>query len=147
MEWLGWNREVERNRDVLERILALLLAFAGLADRASSLPAPVRLQVLGFLGLGEAEARNFVVGMAHEFGAPTEAAAVASAPADHADRLAASFRALAWVVGALLAQARRLARLLPREAGRQAGVPMPPRKPAGPKVFHRVASPFAPDTS
>ena len=35
-DWIG---EVERNRDALACILALLVALAGLADRASRLPA------------------------------------------------------------------------------------------------------------
>ena len=32
---LEWNRSVERDRNVLERILALLLALAALVDRAA----------------------------------------------------------------------------------------------------------------
>jgi len=44
---------------VLERILALLISYAGLADRASGLPAPVRLRLLTILGLSEGVARSF----------------------------------------------------------------------------------------
>lgn len=50
MGWVDRNREVERNRDVLERILALLISFAGLADR---------LRLLTIIGYGEAEAHSF----------------------------------------------------------------------------------------
>lgn len=144
MDWLEWNRELERDRDVLERILALLLSLAGLADRASGLPASHRL--FGFLGHAEAEARGFVIGMAHECGAPAEAAA--SYPASQAERLAASFRALALLLGAMLWQARRLARLLPREkASRPGGSPS--RRPAEPMVSLKVAllPSTPPDTS
>jgi hypothetical protein len=100
---LEWNRAVERDRDVLERILALLLALAALADRAAGLPAAKRLHVLAILGRGEAEARMLIIEMA--LGAPAEAAAPPAAAGD-AGRLAASFRVLALALGALLAQAR-----------------------------------------
>ncbi len=104
MEW--WDREMERNGQVLERIVALLIRFACLADRASLLPAPARLRLLAILGAGEAEAFDFVAGIAPD--GPDDAAPswVTEEPA----RLAASFRALAWVVMTLLAEARRLAR-------------------------------------
>lgn len=141
------NRDIERDRLVLERILALLLALAGLADRASGLPAPDRL--LAILGLGEAVACEFVIGMAHGATAGAAGIAVTASPASgHPDRLAASFRVLALVVGALLAEARRLAGVLPHEAGRRAALPMPPRGSARPGVSRRVArAPFAYDTS
>jgi hypothetical protein len=133
---MDWVREAERNWDVLERILALLLAFAALADRACGLPAPARHHLLAILGRSEAEARCFVMGTA--FGAPAEAADAPSLAAGHAGRLAASFRALALVLGAILARPRRPQRSLLREAGAQAGSSMPPR---GPEPFP------APDTS
>ena len=107
MGWTDWIREVERNRDVLERILALLLALADLADRASGLPASRRLQVLCILGAGDT-----------------------AFPADHAARLAAGFRALALLLGAMLARAGRLARWLRREPSPLAGRNIWPRKPA-----------------
>lgn len=103
----GWNRELEREGRMLESIVALLISFACLADRASSLPVAARLKLLGFLTLGEAEVRNFVLGlMPCASGEATEP----SFDADRAQRLAASFRALAWVLMTLLAEARRLAR-------------------------------------
>ena len=58
---LEWNRRVERERDVLERMLALLLALAALVDRAAGLPAARRLHLLAILGYGEAEARDFII--------------------------------------------------------------------------------------
>ena len=127
MGWTDWIREVERNRDVLERILALLLALAGLADRASGLPASRRLQVLGILGRGEAEARAFITGTVV---GPSGEAGGTAFPADHAARLAAGFRALALLLGAMLARAGRLARWLRREPSPLAGRNIWPRKPA-----------------
>ncbi len=52
------NRQIERERAVLERIVALLLALAGMADRACDLPAPARLRLLAILGFGEEAARG-----------------------------------------------------------------------------------------
>jgi hypothetical protein len=104
----GWNREMEREGRMLESIVALLVSFACLADRAAALPAAARLRLLAILALGEAEARWFVTGLVP--GAPGEAAEP-SFDADRPQRLAASFRALAWVLMVLLAEARRLARV------------------------------------
>jgi hypothetical protein len=103
----GWNREMEREGRMLESIVALLVSFACLADRAACLPAAARLKLLAILALGEEEARWFVTGLVP--GAPGEAAEP-DFDADRPQRLAASFRALAWVLMALLAEARRLAR-------------------------------------
>jgi hypothetical protein len=106
-------REVNRQREVLSRILALLLLMASLADRAAGLPFRRRSAVLQILGRGEAEARALVLAMAA--GAPAcdddaapEAAAgdVARAVADgDAARMAAGFRVLALALGVLLARA------------------------------------------
>ena len=63
---LEWNRSVERDRNVLERILALLLSLAALTDRAAGLPAARRLQLLAVLGHGEAMARDFILAMVSE---------------------------------------------------------------------------------
>ena len=57
------NRQIERERAVLEHIVALLLALAGIADRACGLPAPARLRLLAILGFGEDVARAFVIAM------------------------------------------------------------------------------------
>ncbi|MCV0397622.1 MAG: hypothetical protein K5872_17430 [Rhizobiaceae bacterium] len=112
MERMGWNvEEVERNRVVLERIVAFLVALAALADRVAGLPLPIRLPVLAILGRGEAVARALVTGLAHEIGVPYPAAALPAA--DEAGRLAARFRVLALMLGAILAWVLCLARSLP----------------------------------
>ena len=130
----GWDRNADWSRDVLERIVALLFAFANLADFAAGAPFLRRRQVLGILSHGEAEARAFVIGMV-----------LGPAPGDtpervgDAVRLAASFRALALALCVLLARTGQSA--LPGAAGPRAGR----RKPAG-RVGRRAA-PLAPDTS
>ena len=63
---LEWNRRVERDRNVLERILALLLALAILTDRAAGLPAARRMHLLATLGHGEAMARDFILAIVSE---------------------------------------------------------------------------------
>ena len=122
MGQLGWMREVNRHRYVLERILALLLLMASLADHAAGLPLRRRRAVLEILGRGEAEARALVLGMAT--GAPacgddaapfkdadsSAALMVSLSNHDDAARLAAGLRVLALALGVLLAQARRVMR-------------------------------------
>jgi len=105
--------EADWSGDVLERIVALLFALAGLADRAAGLPCRHRRHVLGILGHGEAEARAFLIGVST--GAPV--AADASEEAGDAAGLAARLRALALLLCAMLA--RRFAS--PGAAGPQAG--------------------------
>jgi hypothetical protein len=97
-----WDRNAKWNRDVLERVVALLVALSGLADLAAGLPFLRRRRVLGILSHGEAEARAFAMGVAPD---------PADAPGGTADaaRLAASFRALALALCALLAHAARVA--------------------------------------
>ena len=56
---MDWRRE----GDILEQILALLVSFAGLADRAAGLPLCLQLPALVFLTQGEAVARSFVIGL------------------------------------------------------------------------------------
>ncbi len=139
-----WMKEVNRQRYVLEHILALLLLMASLADHAAGLPLRRRRAVLEILGRGEAEARAFVLGMAT--GSPACGGDVAPEPAplDDAAHLAAGLRVLALALGALLARARRVA--LPGEAEPRAG--LSPRKPAGSARPWREAPALpAPDTS
>lgn len=138
------NRQMRQNRDVLERILMLLLSLAGLADRASVLPARDRLHVLGILACGEAEARSLIIAMAHGSAAPAHVDAAELASPD-AGRLAASLRGLALLLSAMLVEARRLAPSLHPAAcplGQPGQEPMP--SPAAPATSS--ASP-APDTS
>lgn len=131
-------------RKMLERILALLLALAGLADRAASLPAFVGLPALAILDRGEAVARSFVVGLARETGAPAPAAAACLASGD-AMSTAAKLRALARLLGAILTASLYLAWVRSRTAGRCAGSAMPPLGAAA-YNSRRAAQP-APDTS
>ena len=143
MNGLDWNREINRDRDVLERILALLFLLAGLADRAACLPGHRRRQVLGILACGEVEARAFVIGLA---GAPVTDDVEMQDPkaASDAERLAVSFRVLALVLGAMLAQSRRSA----PAAGRHAVSPIVLRRPWAPALSRLPLRALpAPDTS
>lgn len=136
------NRQIERERAVLERIVALLLALAGMAEYACALPAPARIRLLAILGFGEEAARDLVVALTP--GATADDPA--SPPAGHADGLAARFRVLALVLATLLATARQLAGVLAH--GRRHGLPVPPRGPARPIAnMGSEEAPFAPDTS
>lgn len=134
-----WDGEAGRERDVLESILALLLALAGLADRAAFLPAPERPRLLALLGHAEFEARCFIMDMA--FDAPEREEVAPSVAAGDAQRLAAGLRALALALAAILASPRR--RAPDRAGGHRAGPPTPPMS-AMPEVSQEVR---APDTS
>ena len=57
---MDWNSAMEDNRRMLKRIVALLFALAGLAERLAGLPRPVRACVLRILRSAEAVARDFV---------------------------------------------------------------------------------------
>ena len=141
MNWLDGSWEIGRRRDVLERVLALLLLMAGLADHAAGLSARRRLQVLAILACGESGARGFFTGPA---GAPVERdlALRDVASVRDAERLAAGFRVLALVLGAMLAQVRR-----PASAGsRQTVLLIAHCRPAGSTRLPLRALP-APDTS
>ncbi len=134
----GWDRNANWNRDVLERIVALLFSLACLAELAACLPFLRRQQLIGILSHGEAEAWAFVMGL------PPEMAVPADAPPDDAARLAASFRALALMLCAMLARVALLA--LPDAVGSQAD--RPSHGISGPAVrWQRAPAPSAPDTS
>ena len=100
------KRAMEEERRVLERIVALLFAFAGLAERLRGSPRSVRSFVLLVLRCAEAIARDFVLETAAEHGAPPPVGLVmplrqdGDSPADAA-RLARSFRALAVLLDRL----------------------------------------------
>ncbi len=109
---MEWGAEMEVR--VLQRIVALLLALATLADRAAGMPLAVRVVILAILRQGEAVAWAFAIGDApmparsrpeepgpQPIGLPLPLEG--NDPAEAA-RLAASLRALAlifagWVVG------------------------------------------------
>lgn len=138
MALADWQGDAER--EVLERILALLIALAGLADRAALLPAPAQLPVLAILGRGESAARSFV--RESVFGAPARAEGAATPAAGDAGRLAAGYRALALALAAMLATGRRPAKATDGEAGAlDVFLPVPPREGAAPGAHP------APDTS
>jgi hypothetical protein len=116
---------------VLGRIVALLFSLADLADIAAGLPAPRRRYLLGILGVAEAEAHGFLIGI----GTPVSAGGQDTA--DDALHLAARLRALAMLLMALLMQEATLPNATHPFVGRQT--------PAGPVA--RPASSAAPDTS
>ncbi|MEX0408386.1 hypothetical protein ABGN05_22250 [Aquibium sp. LZ166] len=123
---------------MLEQIFALIVSFAGLADRAATLPLCLQLPGLAFLVQAEAVARCFVVGLPS--GAP--AALAISQSSDRATRLAADFRALALILRTMLARARRRA----RHSIREDRPSMRSLGSAGTKT-RKVTAPAAPDTS
>ncbi len=136
----GWDRRANWNRDELERIVALLFALACLAELAACLPFLRRQQLLGILSHGEAEAWAFVMGLPPDVQAP----AYASGEAADAARLAASFRALALMLCAMLARTALFA--LPSATCLQAS--RPSHGIFAPAVrWPGTPAPFAPDTS
>lgn len=99
------ERNTDRERRTLQRIVALLVALAGLADRAAAAPFPIRFIVLAALRRAEGVAWTFALDAlsgpaAHGAGrlppwiGPT---GQINSPAD-AVRLALSFRILALIV-------------------------------------------------
>ena len=111
---MEWKAEADGRR--LRRIVALLLALAGLADRAGGMPFPVRFIVLAILRRAEAIAWAFAV-EAMSAATPRcadclpQCVSLAGAPVpDHfspaeAVRLALGFRTLALIVAELAAHA------------------------------------------
>ena len=103
---MDWNLAMEEERRVLERIVALLFAFAELAERLCGSSRPVRCFVLLILRYAEAIAGDFVLETAAECGAPPPVGLVmprrqgGDSPADAA-RLARSFLALAALLDRL----------------------------------------------
>jgi len=90
----------EENIKTLRRIVALLLALAGLAERAAGRSAAVRLAVLWLLWPAEAIASEHVAKLTGAT-CPT----IWQEGPDEATRLAAVFRALATALAALVAAA------------------------------------------
>jgi hypothetical protein len=136
----GWDGNANWSRDVLERIVALLFALAGLADLAAGASFHRRRQVLQILSFGEAEARAYVIGVAAGESVPADALETIH----DAARLAASFRALALMLCVLLAQATLSA--VPGAIDSQSG--RPSQKTSGSAVRWPGAPALpAPDTS
>jgi hypothetical protein len=108
---MEWRRAMEEERAALGRIVALLCALAGLAERAAGRSAIVRSLVLWVLRRAEAVARDFVTG---EFDELVASMPPAGAGPQDALRLAIRFRTLAR---RLDRQARRLVAMAGRVAG------------------------------
>lgn len=159
---MEWSAAIEKNREMLRRIAALLLAMADLAERAGARPRPVLCLVLWILRPAEAVAREFVIGAAHDLGAPARLSSLEmpmragpdGARAAEALRLAADFRMLAAALDDLAALPLGRWRTL-RHCGRllsplKAFAPETPRVP--PKSLRRedypiLARPAYADTS
>lgn len=134
----------QKRREMMERIFALLVSFAVLAERAAGLPALLRWPVLAILRYGESVARDYVMELAWEAGAPAHA--VAALSAGEAATLADKFRASARLLGLILAWIRHPARVFAAvPAGPCVAAPTPPRRSAGAR-WSPAALP-APDTS
>lgn len=110
------NSEMQSNREALMRIVALLIALAALAERASSLAAPVRCLVLWILGPAEATACEFVEEAALQPAPALFDIAALDGGSTDAIRLALRFRALAAALTEQLAQTSGIA-MRPSNAG------------------------------
>ena len=111
---MEWKAETDGRR--LRRIVALLLALAGLADRAGGMPFPVRFIVLAILRHAEAIAWTFAIEAMSGAAARCagrrlpQCVSLAGAPVPdpfspaEAVRLALGFRTLALIVAELAAQ-------------------------------------------
>jgi hypothetical protein len=119
---MDWKQAVEEERAALGRIVAMLCALAGLAERAAGQSAIIRSLVLWFLRRAETVARDFVTG---DFDEPSALMPPAGAGARDALRLAIRFRTLAR---RLDRQARRLAAVA-RRVRDNAAAPQTPRMP------------------
>lgn len=98
------QRTSREDRQARQRIVALLFAFAALADCAGTKPRPVRIVVLWLLRAVESIAWDFVVAVAHESGVDPDLAMPPCAHeiGDDAGRLARSFAALAEFLADLM---------------------------------------------
>ena len=100
---MEWERAWREERAALMRLVALLHAFAGLAERAAGRSAFVRGIVLWILRRAEPVARDFVTGdenLLPDQGLwPMAPAAAGNRPED-ALHLAEIFRTLAWLLEA-----------------------------------------------
>lgn len=92
---MDWNEATDLNIKTLRRIVTLLLALAGLAERASGRSRAVRWSVLWLLRPGEAIARDYVATLTGDASLASTSIAVAGESAADATHLAACFRALA----------------------------------------------------
>jgi hypothetical protein len=123
---MDWQRAIEEERAALMRLVALLGALAGLAERAASRSPAMRGFVLWILSHAEAIARDFV---AASVDAEVESMPVVQAGARSADamRLAASLRRLARQLERQIErQAKLMLGMLAACGKRGAGIEPPP---------------------
>ena len=99
---MDWNSK--NDRQALDRIVALLLAFASLAELAGAKSRAIRSAVLWLLRAVETIATDFVIETMEEIGghAGLPASPHSLDAADDAMRLARSFRALAGLLSGLI---------------------------------------------
>ncbi len=102
---MGWKAKTETETElaVLERIVAMLFALAGLADRASRASPPLRFFVLWLLRRAETAVREFVAGPAED----VRLAVRKGGNASDALELALSLQALARDIEDFIAQCPR----------------------------------------
>lgn len=112
---MGCGTRNEIDLDMLDRIVALLLALAGLAERAAGASPAARCLALWPLSLADAVARAYVAGL--PFGSAARACRPGAAGCDPADalNLALSLRMLAFTLQGIAARLRR--RPLPDQPG------------------------------
>jgi hypothetical protein len=109
------NAEIETERDVLKRIVALLFAFAGLAERASGRSYPVRCLVLWVLRRAEVVARGWITeGGAEDMQSAALIAVLHRNSQAEAMQLAQSFHVLARMLRRELRLEEQFARRLLR---------------------------------
>ncbi|MGE0281670.1 MAG: hypothetical protein AB7P20_13800 [Rhizobiaceae bacterium] len=132
--------EIETERDVLKRIVALLFSFACLAERASGRSYPVRCLVLWFLRRAEVVARGWIAdGSPDAMQSITPTAVLHRNGPAEAMFLAASFRALAHMLRRELHFEERLARRLMRGNARRSETEPCRRGPLTSGSFSRIA--------
>lgn len=113
---MGWNAETERERQRLQRVVAMLFALADLADCAAYRSFAVRALVLWILRPAADFTLNFVIREAQLSGAPMPVLPTSTFPLAGNDRadahhLAACFRILALALAQCLVRMSSIAAL------------------------------------
>jgi hypothetical protein len=90
--------EIETEKEVLKRIIGLLLSFAGLAERASGRSYPVRCLVLWILRRAEVVAQDWIADGSDDMQSTATCAVLHRNSRAEALHLAQSFRALAHML-------------------------------------------------
>jgi hypothetical protein len=145
---MEWNAQIDRELRGLDGIVAVLLALAGLAERAAPAPYPIRCVVFWFLRQADAVAAGFVGGSASGAARGKWLVARMTVRAgfhsvDERD-LALSLGMLAQTVAAMVEHLRRLAFLHRSRSGDKT----PGTQDEVPGAFNMTASQSGrPDTS